>query len=126
MEKIKSKKKSQDDLKHRLYIWTLDLIKTIDSIPNQLSNSVIARQILRSGTSVCANYIEGKAASSRKDFINYLHVSLKSANETKYWLAILRDLQRIESKKVDALLNELQQIANILAASILTLKKKEK
>ncbi len=113
------------ELKHRIYVWTLSLVKTIDVLSHSTSNDVIARQLIRSGTSVCANYIEGQAASSRKDFTNYLHIALKSANESNYWLAMLRDLKKIDGKMVEVLLNESQQIANILAASVMTLKNKK-
>jgi four helix bundle protein len=119
-----NEKVKKDELKYRMYTWTLSLIKIIDTIPHTTTNNIIARQIMRSGTSICANYVEGQAASSRKDFINYLHISLKSANETKYWLAILRDLKKADTKKVENNLSELQEIANILAASLITLKKK--
>ena len=120
---MKKEKFKKDDFKYRIYTWTLNLITTIDTIPHSTTNDVIARQVVRSGTSVCANYVEGQAASSKKDFINYLHISLKSANETKYWLAILRDLKKADAKKVEKTLSELQEIANILGSSLITLKK---
>jgi four helix bundle protein len=110
------------DLKHRMYVWTLKLIQIIDDLPQTNSNNVIARQVLRSGTSVCANYVEGQAASSKKDFINYLHIALKSANESKYWLAVLRDLKRIEKEKLTYVVDELEQISKMLGASIIKLK----
>ena len=112
------------DLKHRMYVWTLGIVKMVDGLNQMTSNDVIARQIIRSGTSVCANYVEGQAASSKKDFINYLHISLKSANESKYWLALLRDLKKVDVKKIEPLLEELQEISNILPSSLITLKRK--
>jgi four helix bundle protein len=118
-------KKKTQDFKVRLYSWTLKLIHSVDALPHTISNNAIAQQVIRSGTSVCANYVEGQAASSKKDFTNYLSIALKSANETKYWLAILRDLKRIEGKKVGELLAELEAISNILGASIVTLKRKK-
>jgi four helix bundle protein len=78
--------------------------------------------LLRSGTSIIGNYIEGQAASSRRDFINFFNTALKSANESKLWLALLRDSGRIKSDEVAWFLNELNEIANIFASSILTLK----
>lgn len=80
---------------------------------------------MRSGTSVGANYVESQAGSSRKDFANFLSISLKSANESKYWLALLRDTKRVDSKELEGILNELEEISKILAASIITTKNKE-
>lgn len=117
------KEKFKSEFKKRMYAWTLSVVRVMDAMPRDInSNTVIAKQLLRSATSVGANYIEAQAASSKKDFTNFIHISLKSANESKYWLALLRDLQKIEKSKADALLLELTEIANILGASILTLK----
>ena len=79
---------------------------------------------MRSGTSIVGNYVEGQAASSKKDFTNFFTTSLKSANESKLWLALLRDSKRAKPDEVAWFLNELNEIANIFASSILTLKGK--
>lgn len=88
------KEKFKTELKRRMYAWVLRLINFIDSLPKNQSTNIIAHQVLRSGTSICANYIEAQAASSKKDFINFIHHSLKSANESKFWIALLRDLDK--------------------------------
>jgi four helix bundle protein len=80
--------------------------------------------LLRSGTSIIANYIEGQAASSKKDFTNYFNISLKSANETKLWLALLKDSGRVKAADVSWFQNELDEISKIFGSSILTLKGK--
>ncbi|MBI2096758.1 MAG: four helix bundle protein [Candidatus Sungbacteria bacterium] len=112
------------ELKQRMYQWTLRLIGMLDHLSKERSSDVISNQLLRSGTSVAANYIEAQAASSRKDFINYLHHALKSANESKYWLALLRDTKKADQNQVQVVLDELIQIANILGSSLMTLKNK--
>ena len=68
-------------------------------------------QLLRSGTSIIGNYIEGQSASSKKDFINYFNTSLKSANESKLWFALLRDSNRAAKENVEWFLNELNEIS---------------
>ncbi len=110
------------ELKKRLYAFTLKLIEFIDSLPGDNVSRRLSDQLLRSGTSVIANFVEGQSASSRKDFINFLHISLKSANETKLWLALLRDTKKGTKEDADWFLNEITEIANILASCILTLK----
>ena len=110
------------EMKKRLYAFTLKLIEFIDSLPGDNVSRRLSDQLLRSGTSVIANFVEGQSASSRKDFVNFLHISLKSANETKLWLALLRDTGKGTKEDANWFLNEITEIANILASCILTLK----
>ena len=116
------KSKFKKDFKKRLYNFTLRLIEFLDKLPTDNVSRRIGDQLLRSGTSIIANYIEGQASSSKKDFTNYFNISLKSANESKLWLAILRDSKRAKAEDVSWFLNELDEIAKIFASSILTLK----
>ena len=116
------KEKIKKEFKKRLYDFTLRLIEFLDKLPNDNVSTRIGDQLLRSGTSIISNYIEGQAASSKKDFTNYFNISLKSANESKLWLALLRDSKRAKADEVSWFLNELDEVANIFASSILTLK----
>lgn len=102
------------------------MIEFIDKLPNDNVSKRIGDQLLRSGTSIIGNYIEGQSASSKKDFLNFFNHSLKSANESKLWFAIIRDSQRSKNENVEWFLKELDEIANIFASSILTLKGKKK
>ncbi len=120
-DKLKFKK----DFKKRLYAFTLRLVEFLDKLPNDNVSRRIGDQLLRSGTSIIGNYIEGQAASSKKDFTNYFNTSLKSANESKLWVALLRDSGRAKAEDVSWFLNELDEIANIFASSILTLRGKK-
>ncbi len=122
MENDKSKFKI--DFKKRIYAWVLRLIKFIDKLPRDSVCSVIGKQLLRSGTSILANYVEANSASSKKDFINFFTHSLKSANESKVWLCLLRDTDKGNRKEIEYLLKELIEIYNIIASSIITLKNK--
>ncbi|MFA6187411.1 MAG: four helix bundle protein [Phycisphaerae bacterium] len=116
------KSKFKMEFKSRLYKFALRLIEFIDRLPSDNVSRRIGDQLLRSGTSILGNYIEGQAASSKKDFTNYFNISLKSANESKLWLALLRDSKRVNSKDTEWFLSELNEIAKIFASSILTLK----
>lgn len=118
------KEKFKKETKLRLYSFALKLIELLDKLPNDNVSRRIGDQLLRSGTSILGNYIEGQSASSKKDFTNYFNHSLKSANESKVWLALLRDSKRVEASQANWFLSELDEIAKIFAASILTLKGK--
>ena len=119
-DKVKFKK----EFKKRLYTFTLKLIEFIDELPKDNVSRRLGDQLLRSGTSIIANYIEGQAASSKKDFTNYFNISLKSTNETKLWLALLKDSGRAKSVDVSWFQNEVDEISKIFGSSILTLKGK--
>lgn len=114
----------KNEFKKRLYAFALRLIEFLDKLLNDNVSRRIGDQLLRSGTSIVGNYVEGQAASSKKDFTNYFNTSLKSANESKLWLTLLRDSKRAKPEEVVWFLNELDEIANIFASSILTLKGK--
>jgi len=120
-DKLKFKK----EFKERLYRFVLKLIKMIEKLPKDRVCFILGDQLLRSGTSILSNYIEGQAASSKKDFIKYFEVSLKSINESKVWIALLRDAGKIKKDEVQWFLDELKEFGNIFASSILTLKGKK-
>ena len=117
--------KFKNEFKKRLYAWALRLIKFIDKLPKDSTCSVMGKQLLRSGTSVLANYIEANSASSKKDFINFFTYALKSSNESKVWLTLLRDTDKGDKGELGFLLKELIEISNVLASSLLTLKGKK-
>ena len=85
-------------------------------------NKVIANQILRSGTSIGANIAESIFAASKADFINKLQIAQKEANETKYWLFLLKESNKIDELLYNELLSNLNEIIKINSSSIMTVK----
>ena len=118
------KEKFKKEFKHKLYHWVLGLIKFIDSLPKDNVTRILGDQLIRSGTSILSNYAEAQVSSSKRDFAHYFRVSLRSANESRVWLALLRDTSRGRKETIDDLLEGLQEIAAILASSLITLKKR--
>lgn len=106
----------------RSLILARNIIAFVDIFPNKRSAWVIADQLIRAATSIGANIIEAQAASSKKDFINFLNHALKSANETKFWLTLARDITPDQGEKITLLLEEVNELAKILGSSIATLK----
>jgi four helix bundle protein len=120
------KEKFKKEFKQRIYKSILDLIKFLDSLDRKDPVvRVTIDQLLRSATSIGANYIEAQAANSKKDFTRFFHYSLKSANESKFWLALLRDSSKANKQEVNQLLDELVEISNIFGTSLITLKHKD-
>jgi four helix bundle protein len=110
------------DLKARSYKFSLMVISLVDALSMDTSSQVIARQVLRSATSIGANIVEAQASPTRKDFSLFLSHSLKSANETAYWLKLLRDAKKVSADKIDVLINECEELASILGASLVTVR----
>jgi len=120
-----SNEKEKNNLKYRAYIYALSIIKFLDKLnKNDFATQVLIKQLLRSATSVGANIVEAQAGCSKKDFTNFFSYALKSANESKFWLGLLRDSGKADKEQTNKLLQESAELANILASSILTLKGK--
>ena len=113
-------------LKDRTYQYSIKMIEFLDNLSKDNSTQIISKQLLRSATSIGANIIEAQASSSKKDFTKYFNYSLKSANESVYWLSLLKDAKKINNYQIEYLLNETKELAKILGSSILTLKGKSK
>lgn len=119
---INNNLKYKSDLRQRCYQFSLKIIVLIDSLPNKRAAWIIADQLLRAATSIGANLIEGSASSSRLEFKKFYEIALKSANETKYWLGLLRDSKIASEEIINPLMNEVTEIANMLAAGVMKLK----
>ncbi|OGF26996.1 hypothetical protein A2331_02765 [Candidatus Falkowbacteria bacterium RIFOXYB2_FULL_34_18] len=121
--------KLKTELKYRCYQFSINIIKFVKDLPNQKIFWVLSDQLLRSSTSIGANIIEAKSAHSKKDFIKFFEISLKSGNETKYWLGLFRDSKIINNQndlnKINILLQEAEEICKMLGSSLLTLKNKK-
>jgi four helix bundle protein len=122
---LKSQKhnsKIKNEFMERCYRFSIAVIKLTKDLPEKRTFWTVSDQLVRSATSIGANIIEGKSASSKKDFIRYYEIALKSANETKYWLGLMRDALNADKSEINKLLKETGELARISAASLLTMK----
>ena len=112
------------DIKHRCYQFSKELVQFISTAKYERIYFSVFDQLLRSGTSIGANIVEAKAGSSIKDFRNFYNIALKSANETKYWLCLIRDtIENIEKEKINGLIKEADELSKIIASIIINLQK---
>jgi four helix bundle protein len=113
-------------IQERSFKFSLDIINLVEKLPKNYIYLIIAKQLIRAATSIGANVYEAQAGSSRRDFINYYHIALKSGNETDYWLKIIRE--KIQSKlltdEVNLITKKLNEICKILGSSLISLKRK--
>ncbi len=114
----------KEEFDKRIYRYAIRIVKLVDTFSKDISSQVIARQLMRSGTSIVANIVEAKSASSKKDYINFFSYSLKSANESKMWLKLAIDTEKANKEILTELLDETIELAKILGASIITMKNK--
>jgi len=107
--------KKEIDIENRTYAFSLKIIKLAKRLNSNRENDILIRQLVRSATSVGANVHEARVGHSKKDFINFHSIALKSANETIYWLKLLRDTNQSGKDKVNVLIDEVEQLAKIIA-----------
>src|ERR1039457_4994406 len=102
------------DLKIRTKTFALWIIRMYSKLPkNDAVAQVLGRQVLRSGTSVGANYREASRARTKAEFISKIGDCLKEIDETEYWLELLVDSGRILMAKMACLLDETRQLIAI-------------
>jgi len=114
------------DIKIRCYEFSKSVVLFINKNEFKRIHYPLIDQLLRSATSIGANVIEGKSGNSRKNLISFFSIALRSANETKYWLCLIRDTLDVDKKEANQLVNEADEISKILGKSILTLKQNAK
>lgn len=107
------------DLRDRTLVFSRDIIRFIKTLPKDLLTTPLLNQLIRSSTSVGANFIEAKNGSSKKDFRSKVFICKKEASETLYWLSLLDEFT--DSKELSRLKKECQEIILILQKIINTI-----
>lgn len=110
-------------LKNRTKTYALRIIKLYQALPKSGEAQVIGKQILRSGTSVGAQYREACRAKSQADFINKMEGSLQELDETGYWLELLTESQIVPAERLADLQKENNELTAIFVTSVKTTKK---
>jgi len=109
-------------LKNRTKGFALRIIRLIHALPSSLESKIMDYQLLRSGTSVAANYRAVCRARSRADFVSKLGVVIEEADESAFWLELLSDAQLVPQAKLKDLHSEANQLIAIFNASRMTAK----
>jgi len=108
------------DLKQRTKEFALNTVRLVERLPRGRAAEVIGRQLLRSGTSVAANYRSARRARSRREFIAKMGIVEEEADESSLWLDLLVEAGLVPSAQVAALRDEADQLVAITVASIRT------
>ena len=111
---------SEPDLKRRTKAFALRVLKLVDTLPKTTAGRALASQIVRSGTSVAANYRAACRARSTADFIAKMGIVEEEADETLFWLELLEESQLVPAAKLPAIKREANELIAITVASIKT------
>jgi four helix bundle protein len=110
------------DLKLRTKQFALRTIKLVSALPKNYIADVLGKQLLRSGTSVGANYRAACRGKSKADFVNKLLICLEEVDESAYWLELLWESEIMEKVKLENLHKEAEELTAIFSSSITTSK----
>ena len=124
-EKLMERPENKNDLEERLFAFSLRVVRLYQRLCKHSDmGRIFGKQLLRSGTSIGANYQEAQAGQSRADFISKASVSLKEARETHYWLRLVIESELVQRELIADLLDESDQIKRILGAIVARCKQK--
>ncbi len=106
------------------YDFALRVIKLYKYLVAEQKEYVLSKQILRSGTAIGALVKEAEHAQSKADFLNKMNIALKEANETEYWLMLLKDSNYIEEKNYNSIYPDIVEILKLLISIVKSTKEK--
>jgi four helix bundle protein len=112
--------RNEPDLKKRTKAFALRILKLVDALPKTTAGRALASQIVRSGTSVAANYRAACRARSTADFIAKMGIVEEEADETLFWLELLEESELVSASKLPAIKQEANELNAITVASIKT------
>ncbi len=108
------------ELRERTKSFARDVVKIVDALPRTRSADVLGKQVLRSATSMGANYRAACRARSRSEFIAKMHIVQEEADETQYWLELLREAGTLAEEEYHTLRAEAAELTAIFSASEMT------
>lgn len=110
-------------LKIKSYKFAIRIVKLYQFLSGEKKEFVLSKQTLRSGTAMGALIREAEFAQSRADFTNKMSIALKEANETSYWLEILKDTNFLNDKLFQSLYSDCEELIRMLVSTVKTSKK---
>ena len=116
--------KMENVAENKSFDFAVRIVKLCRYLNNDKKEFILAKQLLRSGTSVGANISEAQQGQSRADFTAKMNIALKEAAETKYWLRLLKATDYLTENEVQSILNECIEIEKILYNIVRTAKQK--
>lgn len=110
----------EKELKERTKQFALNIMKLVDKLPNTIAGRALGNQLIRSGTSVGANYRAACRGRSKAEFVSKIGVVAEEADESAFWLELIMDSGLLPKNTVEPLLREANELAAIFIASVKT------
>jgi len=114
----------EKDIQKRTKVFALTVIRFTEKMSSSRVNNILVNQIIRSCTSIGANYIAACYAKSQSDFLNKLKIVEEEATETKYWLELIKETNLNLSAQILAIMKESDELIAIFSSTVITMKKK--
>lgn len=114
---------TSDELKLRTKEFALRIIRLIENLPNNSTGRVIGNQLLRSSTSIGANYRSACRARSKQEFISKIKIVEEESDESLYWLELIRELNFFKAEKLFAIIKEADELTAIFTSTLITSKR---
>lgn len=121
-EELQKRQTFKVEFKKRCFNFSIAILKISELLQKQRINWAILDQLIRSATSIGANVVEGGNSTSKKEFVHYFQIALKSASETLYWLALLKEMNQEHFKEINILITDCTEIKKMLSTIILNTK----
>ena len=115
---------ARQDLRKRTKDYALRIVKLYAALPNGTVAQVLGKQVLRSGTSVGAQYREACRAKSNADFINKIEGALQELDETGYWLELIAETNLVKAERMNALQEETEELIAMFVTMVKGVKEK--
>ncbi len=113
------------DLKDRTKRFAVRVIRIIDKLPRSIASEVLMRQLVRSATSIGANYRAACRARSSAEFVAKLQIALEESDESMYWLELLREVEMLEPQQTHELIKEADELTAIFVTALKTARGKK-
>lgn len=111
-------------IKDKSFLFAIRVVKLFKHLSETKREYVLSKQLLRSGTAIGALIREAEHAESNADFIHKLAIALKEANESEYWILLLRETDYLNEREAESLINDLTELLKLLTSIIKTSKQK--
>ena len=116
--------KNENIVVEKTYAFAIRIVKCYKYLVDEQKEFTLAKQMLRSGTSIGANVEEAIGGQSDKDFLSKMAIAYKEARESHFWIRLLRDTEIINIKVAESLLTDNEEILKLIGSIIKTLKSK--
>ena len=120
---MSDKTENKSVLKSKSYDFALRIINLYKYLVESKKEFILSKQLLKSGTAVGALIREAEFAQSKKDFVSKMSIALKEANETNYWIDLLKDSKYLEKKEYESINDDVKELIKMLVSTIKTSKK---